>query len=393
MKIAYIITSMGVGGAEIITIDIANRMLDKGNEVLILYLTGQNLNQHRINKGIQVVGLNMKKNPFSFAKSLFRAKKIFKNFHPDIVHSNMYHANIFSRILRIFYKFKHLICSEHNCRIGIGIMHRIRLIIYQITQILSDLDTNVSQEAVVLFLKYKAFNKNKSLCMYNGIDLKKFYPNNKACKKIRKLYNITDNEFIFLNVGRLTLAKDQKNLIEAFALLYKEQKNIRLTIVGKGELEQELKNFAAQKNVSNLVTFTGNIKNVQDYYNLSDVFVLSSAWEGFGIVIAEAMACALPIITTDAGGTRELLNDEQFIVPIRNSLALYQKMKHMCSLTKRQRDEIGIRNLNRSKLFNIDSVTNKWLNIYNALENNILTSPTILRSKYLDVTRIYKTYI
>ncbi|MDR1418532.1 MAG: glycosyltransferase [Endomicrobium sp.] len=370
MKIAYVITSMGVGGAEIITIDIANHMLDKGNEVLILYLAGQNLNQHRINKGIKVVGLNIQKNPFSFAKSLFKAKKIFKNFQPDIVHSNMYHANIFSRILRIFYRFKYLICSEHNCRIGIGIIYRVRLIIYRITQTLSDLDTNVSQEAVELFLKYKAFNKNKSLCMYNGIDLKNFYPNNKTRRGIREIYKFTEDEFIFLNVGRLTLAKDQKNLIDAFALLSKEQKNIRLIIVGKGDLEQEIKNFAAQKNVSNLVIFAGNIRNVQDYYNSSDVFVLSSAWEGFGIVIAEAMACALPIITTDAGGTRELLNNEQFVVPIRNTLALYLKMKYMCSLTKKQRDEIGTRNLNRSKLFNIDSIASKWLSIYNALENN-----------------------
>jgi glycosyltransferase involved in cell wall biosynthesis len=370
MKIAYIITSMGVGGAEIITIDIANRMLDKGNGVLILYLTGQNLNQHRINKGITIVGLNMQKNPFSLIKSLFRAKKILKRFNPDIVHSNMYHANIFSRILRIFYRFKHLICSEHNCKIGVGIRQRICLLVYQITRTLSDFDTNVSQEAVALFLKYKSFNKSKSSCMYNGVDLKNFYPNNKARKEIREIYNIADNEFIFLNVGRLTLAKDQKNLIEAFSLVSKEQKNIRLIIVGKGELEQELKNFVVQKNVSNLVIFAGNIKNVQDYYNASDVFILSSAWEGFAIVIAEAMACALPIITTDAGGTREVLNNKQFIVQIRNSLALCSKMKYMCSLTNEERKQIGSKNLNRSKLFNIDSITNKWLNIYEALKNN-----------------------
>ncbi|MDR2395766.1 MAG: glycosyltransferase [Endomicrobium sp.] len=365
MKIAYIITSMGIGGAEVVTVDIANRMLDKGNEILILYLTGQNLNQHRINKGIEIVGLNMQKNLFSFVKSLLKAKKILKNFCPDVVHSNMYHANIFSRILRIFYRFKCLICSEHNCRIGIGIRHRIRLLFYQITQNLSDLDTNVSEEAVELFLKYKAFNKNTSLYMYNGIDLKKFYSNNNARKEIRKIYNIANSEFLFLNIGRLTLAKDQKSLIEAFSLLSQKHTNIKLMIIGNGDLEQELKNFAIEKNVNNLVIFTGNIKNVQDYYNASDVFVLSSAWEGFGIVIAEAMACALPVIATNAGGVREVLNDDQFIAPIKDSSALYKKMKYMYLLKNEERNKIGNKNLNRAKFFDIDSITSKWLNIYN----------------------------
>ena len=275
MRIAYIITGMGIGGAEIVTIDIANRMSRMQNKVLILYLTGTNFNQDKIDKSVETIGLNMTKNSISFIKALFYARKKLKNFQPDIVHAQMFHANIFSRILRIFYKFPHLICSEHTKIIGVGVHHSFRILIYRFTNFLSDLNTNVSKKATELFIKQKGFAHNKSIHMYNGIDLKKFYPDNKARKEIRKLYNIDDNEFIFLNVGRLTLAKDQKNLIEAFALLFKEQKNIRLIIVGKGELEQQLKNFAVQKNVRNLVTFAGNIKNVQDYYNASDVFVLS----------------------------------------------------------------------------------------------------------------------
>ncbi|MDR2067047.1 MAG: glycosyltransferase [Endomicrobium sp.] len=322
MKIAYIITSMGVGGAEIVTIDIANRMSRMQNEIIILYLIGTNSHQDKIDKSIETKGLNITKNPISFIKALFYAGKKLKNFKPDIVHAQMFHANIFSRILHTFCKFPQLICSEHSKIIGVGVQHSFRILIYRITDFLSDLTTNVSKEATEFFIKQKAFSNNKSIHMYNGIDLKKFYPNNNIRKDMRKLYTITDNEFLFLNVGRLTPAKDQKNLIEAFCLLCKEYKNAKLMIVGKGELEKQLKDLVLQKNIKDYVIFAGNKNNVYDYYNTADAFVSSSAWEGFGLVIAEAMACALTVIATDAGGIREVLNNDQFIVPKRSFSSL-----------------------------------------------------------------------
>jgi glycosyltransferase involved in cell wall biosynthesis/Fe2+ transport system protein FeoA len=370
MKIAYIITGMGTGRAEIVTINIANRMSRMQNKVIILYLTGKNSNQDKIDKSVQVIGLNMTKNPINFIKVLFYAKTILKNFSPDIVHSQMFHANIFSRILHTFCRFSQLICSEHTKMIGVSVQHSFRILIYRITDFLSDLNTNASKEATDFFIKKKAFKQDKSIPMYDGIDLKNFYPNIKIRKDMRKLYTITDNEFLFLNVGRLTLAKDQKNLIEAFSLLCKEHKNVKLMILGTGELEKELKNFVLQKNVKDYVIFAGNKNNVYDYYNCADCFVLSSAWEEFALVIAESMACALPVIATNAGGVREVVDNDEFIVPIKDSLALYRKMNYVYSLKSEERKEMGNRNLNRAKKFDIDSIANKWLNIYKNLKNN-----------------------
>ena len=82
------------------------------------------------------------------------------------------------------------------------------------------------------------------------------------------------------------------------------------------------------------------------------------------------MACALPVIATNAGGVREVLNNDEFIVPVKDSLALYTKMKYMRSLTNEKRKELSNRNLVQSKKFDIDSIANKWLNIYKDLENN-----------------------
>ena len=63
MKILYVITGFGMGGAETITIDVAQKMLERGHEVAVLYLTGDNLQQHRIKLQMEIIGLHMKKSP------------------------------------------------------------------------------------------------------------------------------------------------------------------------------------------------------------------------------------------------------------------------------------------------------------------------------------------
>lgn len=65
----------------------------------------------------------------------------------------------------------------------------------------------------------------------------------------------------------------------------------------------------------NNVIFAGAHIHIEDYYSAADCFVLSSAWEGFGLVLAEAMAANLPVLTTDAGGCAEVVDDYEYVVP------------------------------------------------------------------------------
>jgi len=112
MSIAYIITGLGIGGAEIVTIDIANRISGLGNNVIIIYLTGENLHKSDINTSVKTFALSMKKPPWSFIRAIFKARAILKSFSPNVVHGQMFHANIFARILKVFYKIPKLISTE-----------------------------------------------------------------------------------------------------------------------------------------------------------------------------------------------------------------------------------------------------------------------------------------
>lgn len=170
MKILYVITGLGMGGAETITIDVAQKMLERGHEVAVLYLTGDNLQQHRIKLQMEIIGLHMKKSPIGFLRALKQARIYVNMFSPNVVHAQMFHANLFCRILRLFTRMPFLICTEHNRNIE----GAIRMKLYRLTDCLSDMNTNVSEEATNYFISKKSFNKEKSKTIYNGVDLSKF---------------------------------------------------------------------------------------------------------------------------------------------------------------------------------------------------------------------------
>jgi UDP-N-acetylglucosamine:LPS N-acetylglucosamine transferase len=148
MNIAYIITGLGIGGAERVTIDIAKHISRFGNNVIILYLSGENLHKTDIDASIKTYALNMKKTPWSFLGAVFRSRKILKSFSPHVVHGQMFHANIFARILKVFCKISKLISTEHTICIG-SIFRRL---VYRFTDFLSDLNSNVSESATKYFI-------------------------------------------------------------------------------------------------------------------------------------------------------------------------------------------------------------------------------------------------
>jgi len=358
MKIAYIITGLGVGGAEVVTIDIANRMAQNNNEVMLLYLTGKNAHEHRISPNVNVVGLNMQKTPLGFIKSLFKARSILKKLQPDIIHAHMFHACIFARVLRLIFWRQKLICTEHNKNIE----GSFRMKLYRYSNSLSNFNTNVSREAVDYFIEQKAFKLANSKVVYNGIELSRFKQNTVARQTIRQQYGLKDTDFLFITIGRLTEAKDHHNLIAAFSVL----RDAKLMIVGVGDLLDSLKTFAEEKGVSNNLIFAGGHTNVEDFYNAADCFVLSSAWEGLPIVFLEAMASSLPIITTDISDCKFIIGDD-FVVPIRNSSQLANKMQHIQAMSSEERQAIGLKNREKANMFDVTYIVSEWMTIYSTV--------------------------
>lgn len=357
MNILYTITGLTLGGAETITVNLAERMHKLGHKVCILFLSGEQIVQ--VPDGIDVINLDMKKNPLGFVNAINKAKKIVNQLKPDVVHANMFHAIIFSRLLRIFIKIPRLICTEHSNNFH----GKLRKLLEHCTDFLSDLNTNVSEKATSYFVEKGVFSQEKSLAMYNGVDLNRF------CKKesfIRRKLGLLENDFVFINVSRFNEAKDHKTLMQAFLLVNKKHPNARLLCIGDGELLETIKEQAVVLGLSDKVLFLGSKFNTEDYYNASDCFVLSSAWEGFGLVLVEAMACELPAISTDCGGTKEIMQQADYLVPIRDPVSLSNKMLEVMNLPKEMRNRIGQSNRKLVEKFDLNMITDKWVTLYSS---------------------------
>lgn len=129
---------------------------------------------------------------------------------------------------------------------------------------------------------------------------------------------------IVIAAGRLEPQKDYPSLIHAFASLSRRL-NIALIILGEGSERQHLEALIKQQRLESVVHLAGYVENVYAYFVRASAFVLSSAWEGFPSVLIEAMACGIPVISTDCpSGPREILEGGNFgrLVPVGNPLIL-----------------------------------------------------------------------
>lgn len=180
--------------------------------------------------------------------------------------------------------------------------------------------------------------------------------------------NKTSNVFKFLTIGSLDENKNQIMLIEAFYQKFKNSDNVKLIIAGEGPCERKLKDKVKKLNLENKIIFYGAAtrEQVKMLYNNSDVFVLPSKYETFGVVLIEALSCGLPVIATKCGGPESIIVDSNIgeLVEInKNDLA--DAMEKLI-LNKNKYNEEYIRKYAVDN-FSKDVVTSKLIELYKSV--------------------------
>lgn len=363
MKILYLITGLGGGGAEKVVVDLADQMTKQGHTVKIAFLKGDIVVRPK-NQSIDLIYVGLE-SLTQFIFSYQKYKKLINDFKPNVVHAHMVHANIFARLSRLFIKTPRLICTAHSNNEGGGV----RMLAYRLTHGLADATTNVSQAASQNFENLGAVPKGGILTTYNGIDLNYFNKCKYEFNEIRLNLGADASTTIFLAVGRFHAAKDYPNLLKAFALYLKEQQvnNSILYIAGNGEEQavSELKALIQNMDLQNNVNLLGRREDIPALMSVANFFVLSSSYEGFGLVIAEAMACECFVIATDCGGSKEVMGNTGILVPPQDSEALAQALKEAVDKTPLEIKANNSKARQRvEELFSLEKSVQNWLNLY-----------------------------
>ncbi|WP_234917125.1 glycosyltransferase [Aeromonas caviae] len=360
MKITLIITGLGMGGAERQVCDLADQFAAMGHHILLISMTGDTVNLPR-SKSIKVFPLNMAKNPIGMIRTYLKARVLVKKFQPDVVHSHMVHANLFARLLRLTVPISKLISTAHSANEG----GRVRMLAYRLTDHLCDISTNVSQEAVDAFCAQGAVGKGRMLAMYNGIDIDRFSFSDDSRRRLRNGLNIEEKVPLLLAVGRLTLAKDYPNLLIAFQRIINAGSIAQLAIIGVGEEREQLISMVAELGLCKRVHFLGLRHDVHEWMSAADIFVLSSAWEGFGLVVAEAMACQRVVVATDCGGVKEVVGECGILVPPQNDVALANGIMLALQMDVAESTNLGISARERIVTrYSLSAQSERWLSLY-----------------------------
>ena len=165
---------------------------------------------------------------------------------------------------------------------------------------------------------------------YNHIDVDAVQSTQVSRQEARHSLGLSQDVWIVGNVGRLHHDKDQATLIEAFArALPNLPASALLVIIGKGPLENNLKQLAADMGIQNQVKFMGQVPNAKKFFKAFDVFALTSDHEPFGMVLLEAMAAEVPIVCSDCGGGCEVVRDAGLLFPFANIEILADRLIYM----------------------------------------------------------------
>ncbi|WP_043274480.1 glycosyltransferase [Pseudomonas sp. PH1b] len=362
MKILFFITSLDVGGAERQVLDLALRLQILGHKVKIAYLTGDGaLLSDEVS--VDTVGFHIKKSVLGLLKSLFLLRRIIKDFAPDVLHSHMVHANLLARCVRVVTYIPKLICTAHNTNEG----GKLRMLAYRLTGSLADITTNVSHDGVKVFEAKGAVKSGSMLAVPNGIDTDKFQFDESRRSFIRNRECVLACEKVVLAVGRLVDAKGYPELLRAFAVVSAEEQNTRLWIVGEGALRESLVSLTESLKISHRVTFFGVRSDVADFYNAADLYVLSSLWEGFGLVVAEAMATERVVVATDCGGVRDVVGDQGILVEPGDVRGLAIAMREGLDMDISAARRLGkLARLRIVETYSLEKIVMSWIDLYSS---------------------------
>jgi glycosyltransferase involved in cell wall biosynthesis len=350
MRIAHVVNTMQVGGAEVLVAQLCRMLRRLEHDVSIHCIAGSGV----LGKQLHGEGIPVHQ---EFATSrigrMLRLADAFRRLRPDVVHCHNVAPTVVGAPAARLARVASVVSTRHSL---VEPPHIVRdELQYSIAARCCDHIVGICQATCTNLRTIPLIPKHKITCIYNGVA--------RMCPKpiLAETSRVT-----FVHVARLAAVKDQEALIRAFAIAHRRLPGAVLWIVGDGMLREHLQRLAVELGVDSAVTFFGEQAQVAPYLMAADIFLMSSLSEGLPMALLEAMSVGLPAIVTDVGGMAEVvrLAGNGSIVPPRNPESMASQM---CSLAGNPiaLKEFGLRARNcYEQHFSLEHMAQNYLNLY-----------------------------
>lgn len=332
--IAIFLPSFGGGGAEKIGVTLANALADAGLRVDLVVATAVGPHASLVSKAVRVIEL---RSPRVFSAILPLARYLRRE-APVALLAMMTHANVAAVIAKSLARVKcRLVVSERstisiNARQAATVREKL---IYRLAATVypkADAIVAVSREAATDLAEFTGLDPTRVGSIYNPFDLGRI--DELSREDPGHPWLSPGQPPVIIAVGRLMPEKDFPTLLRAFADLRRHLK-ARLLILGEGDLRRELEDQAKQLGLEpDEFQMPGFVSNPYSYLSRASLFVLSSRWEGLPGVLIEALACGVPVVSTECrSGPKEILEDGRWgqLVPVGDARALGVAMQRALS--------------------------------------------------------------
>ena len=359
MKILHVITTLDTGGAERLMVDLLPQLRDKGYDVELLLFNGvmTPFRKELEQQGIPIHELanlqgNAKHTEVYNPLNILRLRKYLHGY--DIIHTHNTASQLYVPLAKMLTRScSLLVATEHNTTnrrrsmawfkpVDRWMYGRYAAVICIAEQTLENLKRHIGQRS--------------TLCtIHNGVDIARF---------IKPVRDIAGKEkFVITMVAAFRPQKDHTTLLRAMLHLPEQ---FTLQLAGQGETEMEMKSLCHRLGLDERMNFLGMRADVPDIMEHSDIIVLSSHWEGFGLAAVEGMASGRPLVASDVEGLKDIVAGAGVLFPHGDEEALARAIQDLCENPVRYR-EVAAACQERAKCYDISRMADGYDKLYRSL--------------------------
>lgn len=375
LRVLFISTGLGTGGAERMLVKLIDSLSGRGVECRAASLRDAGTQGTAIRRlGVVVDELRIN-SIVGFLMTPLRIARMMWTFQPDVVQGWMYHGNLLATFA--------VLVRPRKCRLFWGIRQTLynlfseRWLTRQI--VLTGAALSRLPEGLIYNCRLSAeqhttagYAGDRAIVIPNGFDLTRFRPDPARRARKRTELGIAPDAPVVGVVARSHPMKDHATLVDAAVHVRAVFPDVLFVLAGTdidGSNAPLVSRIAARHLDRNFMLL-GEVSDTEHVYPALDVCVLSSSWgEAFPNVLGEAMACAVPCVSTDLGEASHIVDDTGATVPIRDPVALAAAISDILGLDAAARRQLGERARQRvARLFSLDAVCEAYLDCYSIKE-------------------------